>query len=64
MKSTGEVLGIGKTKAEALFKGLNAAGLAVPAIYSNKRIGVLLSVEEHDYEEMGCCRIKRNDRKQ
>ena len=52
MKSTGEVLGIGKTKAEALFKGLNAAGLAVPAIYSNKRIGVLLSVEEHDYEEI------------
>ena len=52
MKSTGEVLGIGKTKAEALFKGLNAAGLAVPDIYSNKKVSVLLSVEEHDYQEI------------
>ncbi|MBR5932342.1 MAG: carbamoyl-phosphate synthase large subunit [Lachnospiraceae bacterium] len=52
MKSTGEVLGIGKTKAEALFKGLNAAGLAVPDIYSNRKVSVLLSVEEHDYQEI------------
>ena len=52
MKSTGEVLGIGKTKAEALFKGLNAAGLAVPDIYSNKKSSVLRSVEEHDYQEI------------
>ena len=48
MKSTGEVLGIGKTMAEALFKGLTAANLAVP-FNRAKRCGVLLSVEENDY---------------
>ncbi|MBP3919407.1 MAG: carbamoyl-phosphate synthase large subunit [Clostridia bacterium] len=48
MKSTGEVLGIGKTMAEALFKGLTAANLAVP-FNRNKRCGVLLSVAEDDY---------------
>ncbi len=48
MKSTGEVLGIGKTTAEALFKGLTAAGTrGLP-----KRGGVLLSVDEHDYMEI------------
>ena len=31
MKSTGEVLGLGRTLAEALFKGLTAAGLSIPA---------------------------------
>ncbi len=50
MKSTGEVLGIGKTLPEALFKGLTAAGLAVPAALRNT--GVLLSVEENDYQEI------------
>ena len=48
MKSTGEVLGIGKTTGEALFKGLTAAGTrGLP-----KRGGVLLSVDEHDYLEI------------
>ncbi len=48
MKSTGEVLGIGKTTAEALFKGLTAAGTrGIP-----KNGGVLLSVDEHDYLEI------------
>jgi len=50
MKSTGEVLGIGKTLPEALFKGLSAAGLAVPAM--PKGAGVLLSVEENDAQEI------------
>ena len=50
MKSTGEVLGIGKTLPEALFKGLTAAGLAVPAIHQGA--GVLLSVEENDGPEI------------
>ncbi len=48
MKSTGEVLGIGKTMAEALFKGLTAANLAVP-FNRSQRCGVLLSVAEDDY---------------
>ncbi len=52
MKSTGEVLGIGKTMAEALFKGLSAAGFTLPASHTNGRAGVLLSVEETDYEEV------------
>ncbi len=52
MKSTGEVLGIGKTLAEALFKGLTAAGFKVPAAGSKGNTGVLLSVEENDYQEI------------
>ena len=48
MKSTGEVLGIGKTTAEALFKGLTAAGIrGIP-----KHGGILLSVDDHDYLEI------------
>ncbi len=50
MKSTGEVLGIGKTLPEALFKGLTASGLTVPA--APQHAGVLLSVEENDYQEI------------
>ena len=52
MKSTGEVLGIGKTMAEALFKGLCAAGFSVPSKGNRKAVGVLLSVEENDYQEI------------
>lgn len=51
MKSTGEVLGIGKTTAEALFKGLSAAGLYVPS-GTLRSAGILLSVEENDYQEI------------
>ncbi|MBQ7460425.1 MAG: carbamoyl-phosphate synthase large subunit [Oscillospiraceae bacterium] len=47
MKSTGEVLGIGKTLSEALFKGLTAAGFS-PAAHGG---GILLSVEENDEQE-------------
>ena len=50
MKSTGEVLGIGKTMAEALFKGLTAAGFSVPS--RGTKAGVLISVEENDYQEI------------
>jgi len=49
MKSTGEVLGIGKTKAEALYKGLTAAGFKVPS--ARGEAAVLLSVEDADYPE-------------
>ncbi len=52
MKSTGEVLGIGKTMPEALFKGLTAAGFKVPSPENASRTGVLLSVEENDYQEI------------
>ncbi|MCR5826266.1 MAG: carbamoyl-phosphate synthase large subunit [Oscillospiraceae bacterium] len=52
MKSTGEVLGLGKTVAEALFKGLTAAGFRVPSPHEQKATGVLLSVEENDYQEI------------
>ena len=52
MKSTGEVLGIGRTMPEALFKGLTAAGLRVPAPQNKIGAGVLISVEESDYQEI------------
>ena len=52
MKSTGEVLGIGKTMAEALFKGLSAAGFSVPSHSGPDAGSVLISVEENDYQEI------------
>ena len=52
MKSTGEVLGIGKNMAEALFKGLTAAGFSVPHLQAGRQPGILLSVEDSDYQEI------------
>lgn len=52
MKSTGEVLGIGRTVSEALFKGLTAAGFTVPSMYSKNFAGVFISVEESDFQEI------------
>ncbi len=52
MKSTGEVLGMGKTMAEALFKGLTAAGTTVPLSRATKRPGVFISVEDRDYQDI------------
>ena len=51
MKSTGEVLGVGRTLPEALYKGLTAAGFTVPDMHDANN-GVLLSVETHDYQEI------------
>jgi len=51
MKSTGEVLGIGVTKAEALFKGLSAAGFSLPTAREKSSTGVLLSVEDEDFPD-------------
>ncbi|MBO7399948.1 MAG: carbamoyl-phosphate synthase large subunit [Clostridia bacterium] len=50
MKSTGEVLGIGRTKAEALYKGLCASGVDV---HTGKEPGkgILISVEDYDYSD-------------
>ncbi|MBR7091855.1 MAG: carbamoyl-phosphate synthase large subunit [Clostridia bacterium] len=50
MKSTGEVLGIGRTKTEALYKGLCAAGIDVHAGGKAGR-GILISVEDYDYSD-------------
>ncbi|MCI8828669.1 MAG: carbamoyl-phosphate synthase large subunit [Ruminiclostridium sp.] len=47
MKSTGEVLGLGRTFSEAMFKGLAAAGYRH---YAGK--GVLISVENHELPEV------------
>ena len=50
MKSTGEVLGVGKDLGEALFKGLVSAGIRLP--HPGDEIGALLSVDEYDYYEV------------
>lgn len=47
MKSTGEVLGIGRTLNEALYKGLVAAGY-----HMDKKGGVLITVKNSDKGEM------------
>ncbi len=52
MKSTGEVLGLGRTKAEALFKGLTAAGFNVTGVADTTEKGVFISVPESDYQEV------------
>ena len=52
MKSTGEVLGIGKTTAEALFKGLSAAGFRIGALSQKSGAGALISVADHDMHEI------------
>lgn len=52
MKSTGEVLGIGKTLEEALFKGLTSAGLKCKSSLTGGDTGVLLSVDTHDQQEV------------
>lgn len=52
MKSTGEVLGIGKSMEEALFKGLTAAGFKVPSNRGGDGASVFISVEENDYQEV------------
>ncbi len=48
MKSTGEVLGIGKNLEEALFKGLVASGCKM-----DKRGGVFITVRDTDKAEIG-----------
>ena len=53
MKSTGEVLGIGRTFEEALYKGLTAAGFKFVSANGEKRLGVLLSVENRQLGEIG-----------
>ncbi len=61
MKSTGEVLGIGKTLTEALFKGLTAAGMTLKPIGLQSDVGVLLSVDTHDQHEVVSLAKKLDD---
>lgn len=49
MKSTGEVLGVGKNLTEALFKGLVSAGYKIE---KPKRGGILISVNRRDQPEV------------
>jgi len=51
MKSTGEVLGIGRTKTEALYKGLTASGVDIHAPFERNEAGILISVEDYDYDD-------------
>ncbi len=48
MKSTGEVLGIGKTFHEALYKGIVGSGMKLPA----KGGGILMTVRDSDKTEL------------
>ncbi len=61
MKSTGEVLGIGKTLEEALFKGLTSAGMMLKSSFVQKNVGVLVSVDTHDQLEVVSLAKKLDD---
>ena len=52
MKSTGEVLGIGKTREEALFKAMTAAGMTLRSPHGSEETGVFISVDTHDQAEV------------
>ena len=52
MKSTGEVLGIGKTLNEALFKGMTASGQHIQYPAADRSVRVLISVDSHDQGEI------------
>ena len=61
MKSTGEVLGVGKTLTEALFKGLCAAGIKLASPKRGGANGVFISVDEHDHLEIVTLAKKLDD---
>ena len=52
MKSTGEVLGLGKTLDEALFKGLTAAGFQMRHPEAGRDVGILISVNKRERMEI------------
>ena len=52
MKSTGEVLGVGKTIEEALFKGLISAGFDIPSRSVDRDLGVYITVKDSDKAEV------------
>ncbi len=61
MKSTGEVLGIGKTLNESLFKALTSSGINIQPTSGSSELGVLLSVDEHDLDEIVSIAKKMQD---
>ncbi len=61
MKSTGEVLGIGKTLGEALAKGMSAAGKRFKFPKPDRSVGVYLSVDSHDLYEIVSLAKKLDD---
>ena len=61
MKSTGEVLGIGKTLDEAIFKGITASGTHLKAPGKDREVGVFLSVDKHDLLEIVTLTKKLDD---
>lgn len=61
MKSTGEVLGIGRTINEALFKGLTSAGIRLKHSIKPKDVGILISVDERDQYEVVSFAKKMDD---
>ena len=63
MKSTGEVLGIGKTTAEALFKGLTSAGFDIHLPTPEEPTGILLNVDQHDLADAVSLAKKLDDLK-
>ncbi len=61
MKSTGEVLGIGRSLNEALFKGLTSAGMMMKSSEKHEDVGVLISVDTHDQLEIVSLAKKLDD---
>ena len=61
MKSTGEVLGLGKNLNEAIFKGLTSAGFSLKAPSAGADVGVFISVGEHDLREIVTLAKKLSD---
>lgn len=52
MKSTGEVLGVGKNLEEALFKGLISAGFKLPSAGAAQGKGIFINVNKQDRFEL------------